>query len=215
LEVKHEKEGLKAKAKGKESDPARQEEKVDEKDNQKARAKAQEEYCHRVHPAVLRGLVSGGLEKEKESQHHQHHQQQQVQLRVGLRRHFLFNLLSGFPDIDDKDAMYIEDEKEKWRCEKLREFEIFQAESKYRRLRFLLPVPKHVEIFVDAGTLKSEILRRAVHGYGIEVSLPEYDLREREDRFSLLQWLEEERPAHVFMAPPCTTWSKMQRRNKR
>jgi hypothetical protein len=68
---------------------------------------------------------------------------------------------------------------------------------------------------VDAGTLTSEILRRAAHGYGIEVSLPEYDLRKREDRSYLLQWLEEEKPAHVFMAPPCTTWSKIQRTNSR
>jgi hypothetical protein len=136
-------------------------------------------------------------------------------VEIGEKGHFLFDLLGEFSDTTKNDETYFMDEKEVWCCQKLQEIDVFKLDMKYRRLRFLLPVPKYVEIFVDASTLTSEILRRAVHGYGIEVSLPEYDLRKKVDRTYLLEWLAEERPAHVFLAPPCTTWSKMQRRSNR
>jgi hypothetical protein len=79
-------------------------------------------------------------------------------VEIGTKRHFLFDLLSGFPNLGEKESMYIEDEKETWCCETLRGCEVFKEDSRYRRLRLHLPVPKYLEIFVDTGALTSEIL---------------------------------------------------------
>ena len=69
------------------------------------------------------------------------------------------------------------------------------------------------EVYVDEGQLSQKLLDKYADVSVANFSLPEWDFKKNHVRKEFLQLMREERPLHVWLAPPCTKWSVMQNLN--
>lgn len=71
------------------------------------------------------------------------------------------------------------------------------------------------EIYVDRGSLSNYIANKYTDVVVTTFGLPDWDFSKRAVRHQFLKLIEEKQPHFVWLAPPCTKWSPMQRINMR
>ena len=70
------------------------------------------------------------------------------------------------------------------------------------------------EVYVDEGQLSQKLLDKYADVSVAKFSLPEWDFKKNHGNGRKeVQLMKEERPLHVWLAPPCTKWSVMQNLN--